>query len=174
MTIHFKLQSCFIHIRWVAIQHGFELHEYILVLQISAHWKYSHSNNWDFLSPWYPKHHTLYCTYVLPVTNSAGVMIDWCFVQVCTLPEYMKKRFGGHRIRIYLASLSLALYIFTKISVNIRLISSFVSCKMLPVYVKCFITLWAVKYNYKFQFMWFVHESVMYWKVVVTWMRPKC
>jgi len=32
-------------------------------------------------------------------------------VQVCTLPEYMKKRFGGRRIRIYLASLSLMLYI---------------------------------------------------------------
>ena len=35
-----------------------------------------------------------------------------------TLPqEYMKKRFGGERIRIYLAVLSLVLYIFTKISV---------------------------------------------------------
>ena len=40
-------------------------------------------------------------------------------MQVCTLPEYMKKRFGGRRIRIYLASLSLTLYIFTKISVSI-------------------------------------------------------
>jgi hypothetical protein len=38
--------------------------------------------------------------------------------QVCTLPEYMMKRFGGTRIRIYLAALSLILYIFTKISVR--------------------------------------------------------
>ena len=30
----------------------------------------------------------------------------------------MKKRFGGTRIRIYLATLSLVLYIFTKISVR--------------------------------------------------------
>jgi hypothetical protein len=38
--------------------------------------------------------------------------------QVCTLPEYMMKRFGGTRIRIFLAALSLILYIFTKISVR--------------------------------------------------------
>jgi hypothetical protein len=39
-------------------------------------------------------------------------------LQVCTLPEYMMKRFGGTRIRVYLAALSLTLYIFTKISVS--------------------------------------------------------
>jgi len=39
--------------------------------------------------------------------------------KVCTLPEYMKKRFGGDRIRIYLAVLSMVLYVFTKISVNL-------------------------------------------------------
>lgn len=39
-------------------------------------------------------------------------------LQVCTLPEYMMKRFGGTRIRVYLATLSLILYIFTKISVR--------------------------------------------------------
>ena len=39
--------------------------------------------------------------------------------KVCTLPEYMMKRFGGQRIRMYLALLSLILYIFTKISVNL-------------------------------------------------------
>jgi sodium/myo-inositol cotransporter 3 len=38
--------------------------------------------------------------------------------QVCTLPEYMMKRFGGTRIRVFLAALSLILYIFTKISVR--------------------------------------------------------
>lgn len=37
--------------------------------------------------------------------------------QVATVPEYMKKRFGGTRIQMYLAGLSLLLYIFTKISV---------------------------------------------------------
>ncbi|CAD5117314.1 DgyrCDS6100 [Dimorphilus gyrociliatus] len=52
-------------------------------------------------------------------------LLGWVFLPVYiasgvnTLPEYMKKRFGGKRIRIYLASLSLILYIFTKISVNL-------------------------------------------------------
>ncbi|CAH8530584.1 unnamed protein product [Heterobilharzia americana] len=52
-------------------------------------------------------------------------LLGWVFLPVyiasgvCTLPEYMKKRFGGERIHIYLALLSLILYIFTKISVNL-------------------------------------------------------
>lgn len=45
----------------------------------------------------------------LPVFLSSGVH---------TLPEYMNKRFGGNRIRVYLSVLSLILYIFTKISVS--------------------------------------------------------
>ena len=38
------------------------------------------------------------------------------FLQVSTMPEYLQKRFGGQRIRIYLSLLALILYIFTKIS----------------------------------------------------------
>lgn len=34
------------------------------------------------------------------------------------MPEYLKKRFGGQRIRVYLSVLSLFLYVFTKISVS--------------------------------------------------------
>ena len=34
------------------------------------------------------------------------------------MPEYLKKRFGGHRIRVYLSVLALLLYVFTKISVS--------------------------------------------------------
>ncbi|CAM1323932.1 SLC5A3 (predicted) [Pycnogonum litorale] len=51
-------------------------------------------------------------------------LLGWFFLpvfiasKVSTLPEFMSKRFGGNRIRTYLAVLSLALYIFTKISVN--------------------------------------------------------
>ncbi|XP_054664676.1 sodium/glucose cotransporter 2-like isoform X8 [Grus americana] len=37
---------------------------------------------------------------------------------VATMPEYLGKRFGGGRIRLYLALLSLGLYISTKISVD--------------------------------------------------------
>ena len=45
--------------------------------------------------------------------------ISSCPFQVRTLPEYMVKRFGGRRISMYLAVLSMILYIFTKISVNL-------------------------------------------------------
>ena len=52
-------------------------------------------------------------------------ILGWVFLpvflasSVATLPEYMSKRFGGSRIRVFLSVLSLALYIFTKISVNL-------------------------------------------------------
>lgn len=52
--------------------------------------------------------------------------LDFLF-QAYTLPEYIKKRFGGSRIRIYLASLSLTLYIFTKISVSFAVLTVFVT-----------------------------------------------
>ncbi|XP_063604901.1 sodium/mannose cotransporter SLC5A10-like isoform X2 [Penaeus indicus] len=51
-------------------------------------------------------------------------LLGWVFLPVFiasgvnTLPEYTQKRFGGRRIQVYLAVLSLVLYIFTKISVN--------------------------------------------------------
>ncbi|XP_077306411.1 sodium/glucose cotransporter 4-like [Lithobates pipiens] len=53
------------------------------------------------------------------------VALGWIFVPVyiaagvVTMPEYLKKRFGGKRIRIYMSLLSLLLYIFTKISTDI-------------------------------------------------------
>ena len=45
--------------------------------------------------------------FFLPVYRATGVF---------TLPEYMFKRFGGTRIRIYLAVMSLMLYVFTKVA----------------------------------------------------------
>uniref|UniRef100_A0A3B4G0P4 Sodium/glucose cotransporter 2 n=1 Tax=Pundamilia nyererei TaxID=303518 RepID=A0A3B4G0P4_9CICH len=53
------------------------------------------------------------------------VILGWIFVPIyiragiITMPEYLKKRFGGQRIRIYLSLLSLVLYVFTKISADI-------------------------------------------------------
>ncbi|KAF7244326.1 Sodium/glucose cotransporter 4 [Varanus komodoensis] len=53
----------------------------------------------------------------------ALLVLGWIFVPVyisagvVTMPEYLRKRFGGQRIQIYLSVLSLILYIFTKISV---------------------------------------------------------
>lgn len=50
--------------------------------------------------------------------------LGWLFVpvyisaRVVTLPEYLGKRFGGQRIRIYVSVLSLILYVFTKLSVR--------------------------------------------------------
>jgi Na+(H+)/acetate symporter ActP len=35
------------------------------------------------------------------------------------MPEYLKKRFGGKRIQLYLAVLSFLLYVFTKISADL-------------------------------------------------------
>ncbi|XP_051777027.1 sodium/glucose cotransporter 1 isoform X3 [Erpetoichthys calabaricus] len=52
------------------------------------------------------------------------LFLGWLFVPiyikagVVTMPEYLKKRFGGQRIRIYLSVLSLMLYVFTKISAD--------------------------------------------------------
>uniref|UniRef100_A0A667X1R3 Solute carrier family 5 member 9 n=1 Tax=Myripristis murdjan TaxID=586833 RepID=A0A667X1R3_9TELE len=59
--------------------------------------------------------------------NAAWVLValGWVFVPVyisagvVTMPEYLAKRFGGQRIRIYMSVLSLILYIFTKISTDI-------------------------------------------------------
>ncbi|XP_023677123.1 sodium/glucose cotransporter 4 [Paramormyrops kingsleyae] len=59
--------------------------------------------------------------------NASWVLIalGWIFVPVyisagvVTMPEYLRKRFGGQRIRIYLSVLSLILYMFTKISTDI-------------------------------------------------------
>lgn len=39
-------------------------------------------------------------------------------LQIVTMPEYLQRRFGGERIRMYLSGLSLLLSIFTKISVS--------------------------------------------------------
>jgi solute carrier family 5 (sodium/myo-inositol cotransporter), member 3 len=39
--------------------------------------------------------------------------------QLYTVPEYLEKRFGGERLRSYLAILSILLYILTKCSVNL-------------------------------------------------------
>ncbi|XP_051027096.1 sodium/glucose cotransporter 4 [Acomys russatus] len=51
--------------------------------------------------------------------------LGWIFVPVyiaagvVTMPQYLKKRFGGQRIQVYMSVLSLMLYIFTKISTDI-------------------------------------------------------
>ncbi|XP_004647994.1 sodium/glucose cotransporter 5 isoform X1 [Octodon degus] len=57
-------------------------------------------------------------TYVL-------LALAWVFLpiyissEIVTLPEYIQKRFGGQRIRMYLSVLSLLLSVFTKISIDL-------------------------------------------------------
>ena len=52
------------------------------------------------------------------------IMLGWLFVPVyiaggvSTMPEYLRLRYGGVRIRVSLAILALLLYVFTKISVS--------------------------------------------------------
>lgn len=53
------------------------------------------------------------------------LMLGWLFLPVyvssgiSTMPEYLRERFGGQRIRTFLAILSLLLYVFTKISADL-------------------------------------------------------
>uniref|UniRef100_A0A673N908 Sodium/glucose cotransporter 1 n=1 Tax=Sinocyclocheilus rhinocerous TaxID=307959 RepID=A0A673N908_9TELE len=63
---------------------------------------------------------------------AAGIAIggfEWnvCQKNVVTMPEFLKKRFGGQRIRIYLSVLSLFLYVFTKISADMYAGAIFIS-----------------------------------------------
>lgn len=52
-------------------------------------------------------------------------LLGWVFIPVYihsgvyTMPEYLSKRYGGKRLKIYFAGLSLLLYIFTKLSVDL-------------------------------------------------------
>merc|ERR1719195_1225751 len=53
------------------------------------------------------------------------IFLGWCFIPVYmssgvfTMPEYLRLRFGGQRIRVYLSVLALLLYVFTKISADL-------------------------------------------------------
>lgn len=52
-------------------------------------------------------------------------LLGWVFIPVYihsgvyTMPEYLSKRYGGKRLKVYFAGLSLLLYIFTKLSVDL-------------------------------------------------------
>ncbi|KAH3830210.1 sodium/glucose cotransporter 4-like [Dreissena polymorpha] len=53
------------------------------------------------------------------------LLLAWLFVPVYiasgvyTLPEYLKRRFGGQRLQVYMSVLALLIYVFTKISADI-------------------------------------------------------
>lgn len=63
-------------------------------------------------------------SFLLPQATWLLLALGWIFVPVyiaagvVTMPQYLKKRFGGQRIQVYMSVLSLILYIFTKISVS--------------------------------------------------------
>ncbi|XP_060592183.1 sodium/glucose cotransporter 4-like isoform X3 [Ruditapes philippinarum] len=60
------------------------------------------------------------------------LLLAWLFVPVYiasgvyTLPEYLKKRFGGQRLQVYMSVLALLIYVFTKISADIYAGSIFI------------------------------------------------
>uniref|UniRef100_A0A8D1MAF3 Solute carrier family 5 member 9 n=1 Tax=Sus scrofa TaxID=9823 RepID=A0A8D1MAF3_PIG len=60
-----------------------------------------------------------------PLATWLLLALGWIFVPVyiaagvVTMPQYLKKRFGGQRIQVYMSVLSLILYIFTKISTDL-------------------------------------------------------
>jgi len=59
------------------------------------------------------------CMYICTVCSRCHTVSNSCHsLQVFTMPEYLKTRFGGSRIRVYLAVLAVLLYVFTKISVS--------------------------------------------------------
>ncbi|CAG2239787.1 Solute carrier family 5 member 4,Sodium/nucleoside cotransporter,Sodium/myo-inositol cotransporter,Sodium/glucose cotransporter 5,Solute carrier family 5 member 4A,Sodium/glucose cotransporter 4,Sodium/glucose cotransporter 2,Sodium/glucose cotransporter 1,Sodium/myo-inositol cotransporter 2 [Mytilus edulis] len=72
--------------------------------------------------------------FFVPVYTAAGVF---------TMPEYLKKRFGGQRIRVYLSVLALLLYVFTKLSADLFSGAIFItqSFKDLNLYVAVIILL---------------------------------
>nr|KAG5696254.1 hypothetical protein BaRGS_019956 [Batillaria attramentaria] len=53
------------------------------------------------------------------------ILLGWVFLpiyltaQVFTIPEYLGRRFGGYRMRIYLSCVALSLYVLTKVSVDV-------------------------------------------------------
>ncbi|XP_006747753.1 sodium/glucose cotransporter 1 isoform X2 [Leptonychotes weddellii] len=76
------------------------------------------------------------------------VALGWVFVPiyikagVVTMPEYLRKRFGGKRIQIYLSILSLLLYILTKISADIFSGAIFINLALgLDLYLAIFLLL---------------------------------
>uniref|UniRef100_A0A146Q070 Sodium/myo-inositol cotransporter n=1 Tax=Fundulus heteroclitus TaxID=8078 RepID=A0A146Q070_FUNHE len=52
-------------------------------------------------------------------------LLGWVFIPVYihsgvyTMPDYLSKRYGGNRLKVYFACLSVLLYIFTKLSVDL-------------------------------------------------------
>ena len=79
---------------------------FLLNNSIDTHWREKYIVVVRFYWPW----------------NAYSTWKITCFFPysgVFTMPEYLRKRFGGQRIRLYLAFLTLLLYIFTKISADL-------------------------------------------------------
>ncbi|VDK78924.1 unnamed protein product [Dibothriocephalus latus] len=63
-------------------------------------------------------------------------LLGWLFLPVyivsgiVTMPEYLRKRLGGQRIRVYLAVIALLLYVFSKISADLYAGGIFIQLSM--------------------------------------------
>ena len=64
------------------------------------------------------------------------IFLGWAFIPVYmssgvfTMPEYLRARFGGQRIRVFLSVLALLLYVFTKISADLYAGALFIKLAM--------------------------------------------
>merc|ERR1712227_265581 len=64
------------------------------------------------------------------------MILGWFFVpvymaaEVNTMPEFLQKRFGGQRIRVFVSILALILYVFTKISADLYAGALFIKLSM--------------------------------------------
>ncbi|XP_037782043.1 sodium/glucose cotransporter 5-like [Penaeus monodon] len=71
------------------------------------------------------RRHLAKVPYVCSPASYLLVALGWLFVPVYlssgvyTMPDYLKQRFGGDRISVYMSCLSLALAVFTKISADL-------------------------------------------------------
>ena len=64
------------------------------------------------------------------------MILGWIFVPVYmaagvnTMPEFLQKRFGGQRIRVFVSIQALLLYVFTKISADLYAGALFIKLSM--------------------------------------------
>uniref|UniRef100_A0A674JMG0 Sodium/mannose cotransporter SLC5A10 n=1 Tax=Terrapene triunguis TaxID=2587831 RepID=A0A674JMG0_9SAUR len=89
---------------------------YFLAGRSMAWWPVSRCHISLSLSLW-----LLFCLFICLWQGAAVPCSDPCVsaAQIVTMPEYLQRRFGGERIRMYLSALSLLLSVFTKISTDL-------------------------------------------------------
>ena len=105
-----------------------------------------------------------WCTWATSFQKLRMFLTFLSLLQVCTLPEYMMKRFGGQRIRMYLAVLSMVLYVFTKISVSTLTLARWAFARS-RIHFISFIS----RANHRCNMNW--HRAYLWWNVSLAAVR---